>query len=251
MLFPSQRSANSCADFFKSQCQDIHEAQARTIIFVPAVDQIANPRIVWTLKLAAFFFPSNLSRLAKTFWQHTGEGISGRQAGYCCKLYEEGLLLEQHALGRFEIACKGPKRYQKSDSKDDKHTVEETDLQRIENGNSSFEESLDHAKFVEERFGRNLHLDLADSAKSAIRRRVSGSLIANVDLEQAEATSENAAEARYVPGLTSDDVYLYPGGMSSIFNTHQTMMSAFGQERKSICFGCSPWTTPDICSDSF
>ena len=56
------------------------------------------------------------------------------------------------------------------------------------------------------------------------------------DVELSEALEKASVEGR-VAGLTEDDVYLFPTGMSSIFNTHQIIMAAKGDSMKSICFG--------------
>ena len=89
---------------------------------------------------------------------------------------------------------------------------------------------------MEERFGRNLDLSLATNAKLAIRRRIVGSLVANVDLKDALDLSDAAIPTFRGKDLTEDDVYLYPTGMSSIFNTHRIMIKVRGA-MKSIMFG--------------
>ena len=91
-------------------------------------------------------------------------------------------------------------------------------------------------QFLEERFGRNLETSLAASAKLAIRRRIAGSLTANVDLNEALDATDKTETVRNVQGFSEDDVYLYPTGMSSIFNVHQTMLKTRGWF-KSISYG--------------
>lgn len=236
MLFPSIRSANRCIKFLELQSKKSLENQARAVMLLPAVDERAHPRIVRTLRLAVLFFPSSLVKLAKTFWQHTGEGISSRQAHYCRKLFEEGLLVEKQIETRPGMACKGPKRYQKYESTAERSINHKTDLQSHDSGNTESVKTSDDAKFVEERFGRNLNLDMAELAKKAICRRVIGSLTANIELRQTEDMHNDTSNCREIDGLTDDDVYLYSGGMSSIFNTHQIMLSALGHFQ-SICFG--------------
>ena len=51
-----------------------------------------------------------------------------------------------------------------------------------------------------------------------------------------EPSPKMTSNSRGVTGLSDDDVYLYPCGMNSIFNTHQMMLESRGQ-LKSISFG--------------
>ena len=123
---------------------------------------------------------------------------------------------------------KGPRRYQKKDS-----------VSMSAQGTSDLTSNLerkDSVQFVEERFGRNLDVSLAANAKLAIRRRIAGALTANVDLLEALNMSKLPTRKAQVEGFSEDDVYLYPCGMSSIFNTHRTMMACRGPQ-KSINYG--------------
>ncbi|GAA5981766.1 hypothetical protein JCM10908_004601 [Rhodotorula pacifica] len=104
------------------------------------------------------------------------------------------------------------------------------------------------ARYVEERYGRNLDLSLAPLAKLAMRRRIAGVLSESpgeelpVDQVQLKGKAvEQQESSRGVQGLTEDDVWLYPCGMNAIFHAHQLAMHAWqreGQEvGKSVCFG--------------
>lgn len=107
----------------------------------------------------------------------------------------------------------------------------------------------DSAQFIEERFGRNLNPTLARKAKQAIKRRIAGCLTEDIELEDALAKSEShdqkIQQGNAVPGdrsrnISEDDVYLYPTGMSAIFNAHQLVlkvMQGAAGPLKSICFG--------------
>lgn len=89
-----------------------------------------------------------------------------------------------------------------------------------------------HGSHVEERFGRNLSISLTSNAKVAIKRRIAGLLAADMELEDAL----RASPQRQNRGFSEDDVYLYPSGMSAIFNAHQCLMAA-RQSLKSVCYG--------------
>lgn len=184
--------------------------------------------------VSAIIFPRDHTKVVKTFWQHSGDGISSRRAEYCHKAFEDGRLTTQIIPVQQTIgACltppsKGPRRYQKKDS---------TDLSPIKQFPVGVAlEGKDSARFVEERFGRNLDISLASNAKLAIRRRIAGALTANVDLKDALEAHSTPTRNDPVNGFSECDVYLYPTGMSSIFNIHRTMMACRGQ-LKSISFG--------------
>ncbi|GAA5977635.1 hypothetical protein JCM11641_006882 [Rhodosporidiobolus odoratus] len=104
------------------------------------------------------------------------------------------------------------------------------------------------ARYVEERYGRNLDLSLAPLAKLAMRRRIAGVLreqpgeaIPVEEMEKHKAQQAREESTRGVVGLTEDDVWLYPCGMNAIFHAHQLAMAARkGQGKevgKSVCFG--------------
>ena len=80
--------------------------------------------------------------------------------------------------------------------------------------------AYEHDVFVEERFGRNLPIALAQDAKIALRRRIAGTLVG----ELAEEPVERAVSARQVSGVSENDVFLFPTGMNSIYHAHQTLM---------------------------
>ena len=184
--------------------------------------------------ISAVLFPRAHAKIVKTFWQHSGDGISSRRAEYCHKAFIDGRLVakgiscKQTKHVSLSSPSKGPRRYQKKD------IVETTPS---ETGEITYNlERKDSAQFVEERFGRNLDTSLAANAKLAIRRRIAGALTANGDLHEALGMSKPPTRKAQVEGFSEDDVYLHPCGMSSIFNTHRMMMACNGP-RKSISYG--------------
>lgn len=114
------------------------------------------------------------------------------------------------------------------------------------NGTSLVEQDEDVlARYVEERYGRNLDLSLAPLAKLAMRRRIAGVLREGPGeaIPVQDMTGAKREEStRGVTGLTEDDVWLYPCGMNAIFHAHQVAMEAWKREGKevgkSVCFGC-------------
>lgn len=191
--------------------------------------------------ISAVIYPKELFPIAKQYWQHSGDGVSSRRAEFCHGLFQEGILTDEKTLQPisngeigFQKSCKGPRRYQRgsidttkkngsSSPIEPKHPRSEPDVR-------------ESSTFLEERFGRNLDVSLVENAKSAIKRRIAGSLMGEEDLAKGGSSSPKRADTRGVTGLSEDDVYLYPCGMNSIFNAHQMLLESRGQ-LKSISFG--------------
>ncbi|ERT02760.1 hypothetical protein HMPREF1624_01062 [Sporothrix schenckii ATCC 58251] len=114
------------------------------------------------------------------------------------------------------------------------------------NSGAGEEDEEETARFLEERFGRNLDLSFVHRAKSAIIRRITGAMTADndVDLEQSRAPPTPASATvdvkfRGVADVREDDVYLFPCGMNAIFSAHRFLLRARPDHAhlKSINFG--------------
>ena len=96
--------------------------------------------------------------------------------------------------------------------------------------------------YVEERYGRNLPVSYAASAKRAIRRRIAGVLIRDSGSDcQGEPCAGNknlelGPSSRGIAEVSEDDVYLFPTGMSTIWSAHNIAL-AVRPAAKSVCFG--------------
>jgi cystathionine gamma-synthase len=245
MLFPSIGTARRCLGFVKARDLTVQASQLRTINLVLDPGRNTTEALrKFRLSVAVVFFPEDSFHVAKEYWQHSGDGISSRYAEFCHGLFQEGLLVDEAALKPIENGeqrfCKGPKRYQRGSSIDKTPWTPESHDSKpgipaqkpVINGNAENRES---SQFVEERFGRNLDVLFVDNAKSAIRRRIAGSLIGDVDLTT-PLSAKMEKSIRGVANLTEEDVYLYPCGMNSIFNVHQALLETHGP-MKSIMFG--------------
>ena len=244
MLFPSTKTAQSCVSFMHSRDSSITAGQIQIIDLV-LDKQRADSEMLKKVSpsISAVIFPTPLFPLAKQYWQHSGDGVSSRRAEFCHGLFLDSLLVEKTALqpvsNGFQKACKGPRRYQrgsmdKTPSKMNKDGQESPDISH-QPATVPLQEARESTQFLEERFGRNLDVSFVDNAKSAIRRRIAGSLMGEVDLSTAPS-SKMSSNMRGVVELSEDDVYLYPCGMNSIFHTHRMMLEARGS-LKSISFG--------------
>ncbi|KAK7193211.1 cystathionine gamma-synthase [Paraphaeosphaeria sporulosa] len=227
MLFPTSAIAGRCRDFFLRQAPELEAQQVWIIDLVPSSERARSEEFsVISPRVSAVLFPGSHFKIAKTFWQHSGDGVSSRRAEYCQSLFDEGLLVDSKETQEVPKVCKGPRRYRQ------KTSIDLTGSGDNSNGN----ENHDSAQFVEQRFGRNLDISQTKNAKLAVRRRIAGSLTADVGLEKALSVKKDNDRIRDVPGFSEDDVYLYPCGMSSIFNAHRNMM-ATKAPMKSIVYG--------------
>lgn len=240
MLFPSQKTAKVCQEFILSQVPHDEMGKIRIVNFVPSDPAVLTSDTAGGIgqqdavfRLSCVIYPKSCMSLAKQVWQHTGDGISSRRGEFLLNVWRAGYLAEESSLKStgFDSSKfhKGPRRYQQKSIYGKTPSDNLKAPNRIQEGRDLRE----NAQFVEERFGRNLSPTLASWAKLAIRRRIAGSLIANVDLN--EALEKEQISGR-LAGLKEDDVFLFPSGMSSIFHTHQNLLMT-EHSLKSICFG--------------
>lgn len=224
MLFPTHCTASRCRDFILQTAADQDTSQVRIIDLVPAAEKArAEEMNAISPRISAVLYPLDLFKVAKQFWQHSGDGVSSRRAEYCHHLFEKGVLLDATKLNQPSRFCKGPRRYQKKTSIDLDAPAVQQDAETL-------------TQFVEQRFGRNLDLSMTKNAKLAVRRRIAGSLTADVALTEALSLDADSERTRQVADFSEDDVYLYPTGMSSIFNTHRNLLAAKGSH-KAIVYG--------------
>jgi cystathionine gamma-synthase len=179
----------------------------------------------------------------KQYWQHSGEGISSRRAEFCHGLFRDGLLRFESDIAASNGAiekpkpCRGPKRYQRPSSIDATKKSSPSPPPNPNGISSQDAQESESIRFLEERFGRNLDVSFVQPAKSAIKRRIAGALRSNSELSHSPPPEgEMASNSRGIVNLREEDVYLYPCGMSAIFNSHRALLGARGS-MKSINFG--------------
>ncbi|KAA8898816.1 pyridoxal phosphate-dependent transferase [Sphaerosporella brunnea] len=215
MLFPTISTATRCRNFIKARSLSTPPPCVRVIELIPRLGQDATI----SSGLCAVLFPADEFKIAKQFWQHSGDGVSSRRAEFCQQELDNGLLREKGIPDEVAVRpAKGPKRYSRVS---------------VDKGHVGTE-GTDTSRFVEERFGRNLGVEFVANAKLAVRRRIAGTLRSNVAPSDALALKDEGG--RDVPGFTEEDVYLFPSGMSAIFNSHRLLLEAL-EPRKSVCYG--------------
>ncbi|RMX73827.1 hypothetical protein D0869_13209, partial [Hortaea werneckii] len=240
MLVASKSCGTRCRNFLIKQNPSVDQSVIRILEFVPHPDRTTSADMTRVRpRLTAVIYPKELWPTAKVFWQHTGEGISSRQAEFCHRAYDDGIMAEHSAVAHSSTPrlSKGPKRYQRNTSTDQTHG-------NGANGHTNSDAAAgetgvpDSAQFVEERFGRNLSIAFAAQAKLAIRKRIAGSLTKDMDLPQSldEPHDSGNERGRDVPGFSVEDVYLYGMGMNAIFNAHRCLMLSRG-EMPSVMYG--------------
>lgn len=107
--------------------------------------------------------------------------------------------------------------------------------QRQLSGLDSLSETEEDKQFIEEKFGRNLNFAEADNANLIIRKRIIN-----------EVQRNNDDDKNVVIG-NEDDVYLYPSGMSSIYNVHNIWLETLSNH-KTVVFGFPYVDTLSIAS---
>lgn len=255
MLWPTLIVAKRCQKFFYDKLPSLSPDLVHVLGLEPVINKQRSQETI-SSGLAAVFFPKEHFSTAKQVWQHTGDGISSRRAEFCLKALRDGFLKPAASTPTTpkieDLYTKGPRRYQRpaSQQANNPSPLTTTPPSTSNNSEPSSQEKAtvepelkDYAQFVEERFGRNLNAKLALQAKLAIRRRISGCLKEDSDLDHALATSSNNCDSRQ-KGLRDTDVFLFPCGMSAIFNTHRILLQlgqqTYGDQparQKSICFG--------------
>ncbi|KAJ5162444.1 hypothetical protein N7492_007836 [Penicillium capsulatum] len=238
-LFASLRTARICHSFIVSKVSEEEARKVRIVKFVPSPNADAGSTAI-TSSLVAVIYQKEHFPLAKQVWQHSGNGISSRRGEFCLGALERGLLVEEKSSASNESVsqrpCKGPRRYQGKGSFSSISRGPSTPTTPSPDqtaATAGVEDGRDYSQFIEERFGRNLSPLKANQAKLAVRKRIAGVLTADVELPDA---LEKASSEGRVSGISEDDVFLYPSGMSAIFNAHQTLLNTRAP-LKSICFG--------------
>ncbi|KAK1231065.1 Cystathionine gamma-synthase [Marasmius sp. AFHP31] len=169
-------------------------------------------------------FPEDAFPLAKQFWQHAGSGISSRLAEHCL-----ALLPDVSPPRSPTVAVSSAPRYPQKVS-NRHYSVKEPP--KISNGQRNVPtggEALDD-DYLEERYGRNLPITAAATAKRALRRRISGILVRDDNPDAVPPSTRGVTE------LSEDDVYVYPTGMNAIWSAHQLALATL-PPANSVCFG--------------
>ena len=225
MLFPTKAIALRCVEFLKSIAPaEVLEGLDTVHLVLNTSDPEAAPLKPINPTISAVLFQPEAFSYAKQYWQHTGDGISSRRGEFCHSLFSQGLLIPDDSSRRSPKSSlrhthRGPRRYQRAIPTD-------------ETAHGLDPYSDESIRFVEERFGRNLDISLAERAKTAIRRRIAGTLTHHVDINSNPLPAVEPSSR----GVTESDIYLFPNGINAIYNTHRLLLSVRGS-MESLSFG--------------
>lgn len=234
IIFPTYKVAKGCRAFIKDKTQ-LDKYNIRILQLsspAPKSDEEASVRV--EADIAAVFFPASEYSLAKQFWQHSGQGISSREAEYFLSEMKDKLSAEDSKstkTGGYDAS-----RRHSHSRRSHSHSPAATRGSSSHRGSGARSSRSSHsshsssvttgpavptecATFVEERFGRALDLRHAPEAQKRLRER----LASVVD-----------------PAYTNADlVYMYPSGMAAIFNAHQIVLNSLPEHAdcKSVCYG--------------
>ncbi|XJO72269.1 hypothetical protein BDV3_003408 [Batrachochytrium dendrobatidis] len=239
LVFSNRESAEACRHFIysrisnpdmnirivelsvASESHSYHSAKEHSTLLISDVNVSTHP----TLHIV--IFPFNFAYIAKQFWQHTGEGISSRFAAHCLRLME---------VAECELSLATPHQSnsttgEKCDSDPYGMQAMQRSLPKIQYDVTKYETDT----FVEERYGRNLDTHMADTTKTMIRRRIAA-IVCNhfekPDVESSDSTVVSTCDA----SVSEDNVFLYPCGMSAIYNIHRVILK-LKPGLKSVQFG--------------
>lgn len=240
-LFPTRKIAARCVCFVKSRASPEIAASLNIVHLVldttqPTSDALATlSPVISAVTCSQEAFP-----ILKQYWQHSGDGVSSRRAEFCHALFKDGLLrLDEGPATPVPASpkpCRGPRRYQRPSSFD---TTKATPSPKLspDRDSGAAPDIQETSRFLEERFGRNLDVSLVQPARSAIKRRIAGALRSHGELRTTPPPeNEMESNTRGVVNLREEDIYLFPCGMSAIFNSHRALLGVRGS-MKSIEFG--------------
>lgn len=282
MLFPSPRVAAEARDFLANQTPSI---PSRIVEFVicPSITNLQSPceptssktsfsnASVEVIELQILLFPKDQWGFAKSFWQHTGDGVSSRLAERALSFMGElppgaqapavPSTLEaapqkvghnyknRHYAKRqasvtttptAPVTPSTPVQPNSGTSASASATPSASTLTPAQNDVDA--SATDLTTYLEERYGRNLPLFNAPLAKQALKRRIAGGLLpSDEDFGKVDDVARGAVAGSGKKAVTPDDVYLYPGGMSAIWHAHnlsRKLRRSTGEaEGKSISYG--------------
>ncbi|KAF1807460.1 pyridoxal phosphate-dependent transferase [Mucor lusitanicus] len=240
MLFPSHKVAEQCRSFMKRYYSE-PTGTVRIAEFEIAPLHASNE--LQPVPIHIVLFPQDAFPIAKQFWQHSGDIISSRMAEYCLRIMDDNQQKSAEEAAAKKDDLYRPKVTMGSRSRSHYSSSSSRSIPKV--GQDKEEEHVEQNTYLEERYGRNLPVKFASNAKVALRRRIAGVLKGESEVNDKENTTSRAdleeqrqlKGDRGIRGLSEEDVYLYPCGMSAIYHAHQAAMAIGDSSAKSVCFG--------------
>ena len=220
MIFPSYKVAKRCREFTKTYSQEQVPVRVLQLSTSPPSTEDEKSSIIEST-IGVVFFPVNHFAIAKSYWQHSGEGISSRMAEY--------VLAE---LFHKDSASSLPRLSRSSFLKQELQARQILHKSPSIRASSLHEESdKEQDTYIEQKYGRVLDLKFEKQARSALRRRICGKV------DKSHSQEEEMERSHRGKNLSETDVYLYPTGMAAIFNAHRALLGVVDEPKISVCFG--------------
>lgn len=220
MIFPSYKVAKRCREFIKTYSQEQVPVRVLQLSTSPPSTEDEKSSIIEST-IGVVFFPVNHFAIAKSYWQHSGEGISSRMAEY--------VLAE---LFHKDSASSLPRLSRSSFLKQELQARQILHKSPSIRASSLHEESdKEQDTYIEQKYGRVLDLKFEKQARSALRRRICGKV------DKSHSQEEEMERSHRGKNLSETDVYLYPTGMAAIFNAHRALLGVVDEPKISVCFG--------------
>ncbi|KAG9049960.1 hypothetical protein FS837_008310 [Tulasnella sp. UAMH 9824] len=180
------------------------------------------------LKLHMIFFPADSFKLAKSYWQYAGHGISSRRADRCLEL------LGTTSPDMASLCSSLSPTTTRSPSRTPKGSSPGGSVECLQDGLSQ-NQTMQLVRCDEQ------PLPYAE-ARPVLQRRIAqalkGDFSSPAEMSPYSTLQNNTSGSQT---LSDDDVYLYPGGMNAIWHAHQLILQTAQQmgkvAGKSICFG--------------
>ncbi|KAF4877656.1 Cystathionine gamma-synthase [Colletotrichum siamense] len=236
MLFPNKYAAQLCVEFLHAHAPAPALVGIETVALV--VDDCNPDAVYWkplSPSIAAVSFHPDAFKYAKQFWQHSGLGVSSRRAEFCHCLLQQALLVPEYRVqSTKQMNSHGPPLYYPPESKKEILSSSESGISQPLRGIMR-QEPMPCAK---KGFGQEVEILLSDSkkAKEVLQQRIASMLRPHLNAHAESGTTIEVGPRSSSTHDLTDDVYIFPTGMSAIFHTHQFLLGTH-RNMKSISFG--------------
>ncbi|CAG8634732.1 3425_t:CDS:2, partial [Racocetra fulgida] len=237
LLFPSRKTTERCRAYLRRYFESNNPACFRLAEITIVTPDQSKSLTQGNITLHIIFFSKEAFSVAKSFWQHTGDGISSRLAEFALNILQTKSN-EQYTKNFYEVSTKRAsfcKRYSSIQTSYSRNLDCEpkgtlfTDITSIDD--SSF---VEQNFYVEERYGRNLPISFAEKAKLELRRRIANSLKIEENKDRLDNIISISAELsviteRLVKDVTENEVFLFPNidEIESLLESGERVLALF------------------------
>lgn len=227
-MFPSLKFGEACQNFLQAYApRPLKDGDIRVVRFDVVIPKHAGPITLSPtptpppeiVELYVVFFPVDFARLGKSFWQHTGVGIPSRMAEYCLAILSLETTSAVGVASGHLPSLEGPGHSYPTPPL----TPPVANVTKDDNGQVNRKAGI---AYDDVQPFHPLPIAEAIRAKKVIRDRIADLVVGN----------RSISDSNTQRSITSDDVVLFPTGMSAIWHTHLAVVECFPRS-KSVCFG--------------